>query len=141
MLVDLHTGYGERGKLHFFKIDNLNDRKLDELINIIYNGYEIVGGNTNSTDTNFYTATGSFAEYIYKLSKNKICIPMTYEFGTINSNKPLGQIKSLKIMVNENQCHQNGYKNLKDKIKIQKDIKELYSPSDNKWRTKVFKFK
>jgi len=137
LLIDLHTGYGEKGKLHFFKIDNLNNGRYDELVDEIYHGYDIVGGNAELTNTGFYAATGSFAGYIYKLSMDKICIPMTYEFGTINSHKSAGQIKSIEIMIKENQCYQYGFADIKDKEKVLRDFKKLYYPADKKWRLRV----
>ena len=63
--------------------------------------------------------------------------PMLIEFGTLDSQKTFGSIRSLHNMILENQGFQNGYKNERTEKKIKENLLEMYYPSNNAWRSKV----
>jgi hypothetical protein len=130
-VTDLHTGYGERGKLHLFPnpVDSLTKRRMENL----FTGYSIDWGDSKD----FYTVTGDFVGFVGNLNKEKVFIPMTFEYGTMNSQTTKGSLKSIKIMVLENQGNRFGYKKERDVLKIREDFMEMYNPSSQEWRTKV----
>lgn len=133
--IDLHTGYGKKNKLHFFKAFEIKDEKTKDKMDTIFSGYKLVGGKKKDQ---FYTVKGSFGEYIFKLcSSQQLCIPIAFEYGTNNSHKTMGQIKSLRIMIGENQCFHYGAMNSKDEKKINNCYKEMFFPTNTKWRNKV----
>lgn len=129
LAIDLHTGYGERGKLHFFPNppeDSLKKKQTEEL----FEGYSIDWGD----NADFYTITGDFSGYIGKLIPHKDYIPMTFEYGTMDSQKTMGSIRSIHNMILENQGVHYGYRKEKDQRKVEKNLLEMYYPSDSKWR-------
>jgi hypothetical protein len=62
---------------------------------------------------------------------------MTFEYGTMDSQTILGAIKSLHVMVLENQGFHYGYATKEDEIKIKQDLLEMYYPSSKAWRSEV----
>jgi len=131
LAIDLHTGYGARGKLHLFP--NPVDEDLKKQMETIFKGFQIDWGDSGD----FYTITGDFVSYIGKINKNKTFIPMTFEYGTMDSQTTMGSLKSIHIMILENQGQQYGYATDKDSLKVKKDIVEMYYPSSEAWRSNV----
>lgn len=130
--IDLHTGYGERGTAHLFP-NPIDDSNVKTNLENIFTGYKIDWGDSDD----FYTINGSFTDYIGKLLSDKYYLPMLFEYGTLNSQKTVGSVKSLQISILENQGTQFGYKSAKDSIKIKHDYMEMFNPSSEKWRTKI----
>lgn len=95
-LADLHTGYGQRGKLHLF-----GDRSpfIDQqYMNKIFKGLSVDYGQ----EKDFYAVTGGFTVFMAKLFHQKAKFAgIVFEFGTIDSHKTLGSLDSLYRMVNE----------------------------------------
>lgn len=124
LLVDLHTGYGERGKLHLFgdRSPFIDQNYMDE----VFQGLPIDYGQ----EKDFYAVTGGFTVFLAKLFHGKSKFAgVVFEFGTIDSQKPLGSLDSLYRMVNENQ-----------KALSQKDkelYREMFYPSSTEWREAV----
>jgi hypothetical protein len=130
--IDLHTGYGERGKMHLFP----NPAKSPEVktgIEKLYEGYQIDWGDTKD----FYTITGDFSDLIGKMFPDKLVIPMTLEFGTMDSQKTMGSLRSIQNMILENEGFHHGYKNKRSERKIKEWILEMYAPTSLVWRTMV----
>lgn len=116
LLVDLHTGYGKRGKLHLF--GNTSPFIDQNFMDKIFKGLSVDYGE----EKDFYAVTGGFTVFLAKLFHQKskyagIC----FEFGTIDSQKLSGSLESLYRMINED-----------------KDLfTELFYPSDPEWRKTV----
>lgn len=134
LALDLHTGYGERAKLHLFG-NATKDKKIKDATHKIFTGYQIDWGDS----ADFYTVTGDFTEYVGKLYPGKFYIPMTLEYGTMDSQTTSGSVRSIQNMILENQGHQYSYKSEEDKKEIQKMILEMYFPSSIEWRHKTMK--
>jgi len=130
--VDLHTGYGERGKMHLF-IDKPEDERVLNGIEKIFAGTKVDWGNSSD----FYTISGEYSVWVNHLVPNVLCIPMLFEFGTLNSQETFGSLKSMQIMIVENEGAHYGYKNEKNEIKAKHLFDELYYPSSPAWRSKV----
>lgn len=131
MAIDLHTGYGERGFMHLFP--NPVNSPLKEEMENLFHGYKIDWGDSDD----FYVVTGDFVNLIHQLNPDKKFIPMTLEFGTMDSQTTLGSIKSLQLNVAENQGFQFGYKTEHDQQEIRKQYKEMYFPSSPIWQSHV----
>lgn len=129
--LDLHTGFGERGKLHLFP--NPVEYTVRNRIETVFEGFNIDWGDTDD----FYTYTGDFSSYIGKINSDKIFIPMIFEYGTMNSQTTIGSIKSIHIMILENQGEQYGYESEEDRIKGKSDFLEMYFPSSEEWRNHI----
>lgn len=133
LTLDLHTGYGERGKLHFFP-NPLEDEKREKLENL-FQGYTIDWGDSDD----FYTVTGDFAGFIGITNQGKEFYPMLLEYGTLNSQTTMGSLKSIHVMILENQGHQHGYASAEDSIRVKQDFLEMYNPQSENWRNHVMK--
>jgi hypothetical protein len=131
--IDLHTGYGEKGKLHLFPntVGDVAKKQLED----IFAGYEIDWSDSDD----FYTVTGDFVDFMNILNKDKAFLPMTFEYGTMNSQTTKGSLKSIHIMILENQGNHYGYKKERDSLKVINDFVEMYNPSSAEWRTKIMK--
>lgn len=133
--IDLHTGYGERGKLYLFFPTKIEDPKIKSILESLFSGRTIDWGNTDD----FYTVTGDFSQFIGKLSPEALFFFMVFEYGTMNSQKTMGAIKSLHNMVVENQGFYYGYEDTEDEKKVKKKFIEMYYPSSNAWRSEIMK--
>lgn len=118
LLIDLHTGYGKKGKLHLFgdRSPFIDQKYMDE----VFHGQSVDYGQ----EKDFYTVTGGFTVFMAKLFHQKskfagIC----FEFGTIDSHKTLGSLDSLYRMVNEKNDRKN--------------FIEMFYPSSSEWRSSV----
>ncbi len=130
--IDLHTAYGERGTMHKF-IDKPEDEKVLKGIETIFKGEKIDWGSSDD----FYTINGEYIVWANSLVPDVQCIPMLFEFGTMDSQETFGSLKSMQIMIIENQGVHYGYKNEKNELKAKYLFDEMYYPSSNVWRSKV----
>lgn len=116
LLIDLHTGYGKRGKLHLF-----GDRSpfIDQTyMDSVFKGLPVEYGQ----EKDFYVISGGFTVFLAKLFLRKAKFAgVVFEFGTLNSHKPLGSMESLYRMVNEDK----------------KSFREMFYPSSPEWRVAV----
>lgn len=134
MALDIHTGYGERGKTHLFPI-KITDPKALEITEKLYSGTPVDWPDSKG----FYTVYGDFTELVQALAKDKLYLPMTLEYGTMNSQDLFGLVKSLQIMIMENQGMHQGYAQESDRSAITQELMEMYYPSSAPWRTVIIK--
>ena len=130
--IDLHTGYGERGKMHLFP----NPPKSEEIrkaTEALFAGYAIDWGDSKD----FYTISGDFTGMTQALHPGKLVVPMTLEYGTMDSQTTMGSLRSIQTMILENQGFQHGYRNDRSQRKIGSWIREMYYPSSAIWQTMV----
>ncbi len=130
--IDLHTGYGENGKLHLFP----NPPKSDAIraaTESLFAGHDIDWGDGDD----FYTITGEFTGLLGQFHPDKLVIPMTFEFGTLDSQTTMGSLVSIHNMILENQGHQHGYAREKSAQKVRERFREMYYPSSPLWRSLV----
>lgn len=128
--LDIHTGFGDRGKLHLFP-NPVNDPVLRKTMEQVFKGYEIDWGDSDQ----FYTVHGQYAEYVGNLLEDKTSIPMLMEFGTLNTGTTVGAVKSAHVSITENQGFHYGYKSENDKQKVKAGYYEMFYPPSEKWRT------
>ena len=133
-VMDLHTGYGERGKMHFFP----NPVRIPKNLlatRKVFEGYQVDWGDSGD----FYVTTGDFTDYIEKLFPEKVVIRMTAEYGTMDSQTTMGSIRSLKITIMENQSFNRGGKSGSDVAEAKANFREMYFPSAPEWRSAIMK--
>ncbi len=135
--IDIHTGYGERGKLHLIGLDRYPEPGILEYLQKLYPHQTIE--QASADDGDFYKIEGALFEHIFsKLRKKDVKVyPIAWEFGTNNNTKTLKSLESLRIIIGENQSYHYNTNNARSYRKITKDFRELFYPSDRKWRTKV----
>ncbi len=133
LLVDLHTGYGERGTAHLFPNAPKTDaiRKLTERV---FAGMTIDWGDTGD----FYTTYGDFSQYIGQLMPASTnYVPMVLEFGTLDSQTTRGSIDSIHRTILENQSYHYGCASESDCAAVRKTYREMFYPSSPAWRSRV----
>ena len=131
--IDLHTGYGRRGTLHFFP-DVITDERTLRALGEVFRGFPIDSGDRDS----FYRITGEFVSHIGKLvPADRLFLPMTFEFGTVNNHKRAGSIFSLHRIVLENRLAHYGAVDEKTAESIRKRFLREFFPPSSKWRAGV----
>ncbi len=130
--VDLHTGYGERGKMHLF-LNPIENKQVMTGLQYIFKDEQIDWG----TNEDFYMINGEYVQLVNQSANGAMCIPMRFEFGTLDSQTILGSLKSIQIMISENQGAHFGFNDQKSAEKVKHDFLEMYYPSSPEWRSKV----
>lgn len=132
--VDLHTGYGERGKAHLFPNTPPNN-EVRELTEKLFKGYRIdwPGGD-------FYSTYGDFSAYIGLIQEKSVkYVPMVFEYGVLDSQTTKGSLVSIHRVILENQAIHYGCVSEEDCAKIKADFREAYYPASPSWRSKVMR--
>lgn len=140
LLIDMHTGYGERGTLHLFP-NPPKDKDKKVKLEKLFHGYRIDWGDSDD----FYTVTGDFSDFIGKIfkknsefKKSEISYyPMTFEYGTLDSQNTAGSLRSIRNMIRENQGYHHGYADLHSKEISLYNFREMFYPSSTNWRNHV----
>ncbi len=131
-IIDLHTGYGERGKTHLFP-NPIEDQEEKERTKWVFEGFAIDFGDTEG----FYTTNGDFLDYNRKIMKGKTYINMVLEYGTMDSQTTLGSVKSVHNMIIENQGYFYGYESEEDEAIVKDRFIEMFYPSSEEWRSMI----
>ena len=136
LVIDLHTGYGERGKLHLLP-GAVQDTERKALLERMFKDFTI---DWPSTKNEFIIVRGSFRDYVGNLiADDKKYIGTVFEFGTLDSHKTVGSIRSLHNIILENQGFHHGYKNDKKEKIVKKRFREMFFPSSEIWRSQIMK--
>lgn len=138
-IIDLHTGYGERAKLHLLagKAAEPNSQALLK----VFSRDQIDFADKKK----FYAVQGEMLAYFV----NRIRHPqhqgpvpetsaVTFEYGTLDSQKLTGSIESLRRMILENQNFQHPGDERSAK-EIHDLFREMFYPSAPEWRAAVLK--
>jgi len=130
--IDLHTGYGEIGKLHLFA-NPVDNEDLKTYTTNVFEGFDIDWGDSDD----FYTVSGDFCTFLGDINPEATFISMPFEFGTLNSQETFGSLHSIQKTILENQGIQHNFKNDKQEEKIKSSFVEMYYPSEPEWRSYV----
>jgi hypothetical protein len=60
---------------------------------------------------------------------------MVFEFGTMNSQKTFGSLKSLQYSMMENQGRQYGFYSIKDSLEVMQNYRNLFFADEVRWRS------
>ncbi len=130
--IDLHTGYGERAKLHLLANDSKSES--GKKIQSLFANNPIDFGDQKS----FYKTTGDLLTYLLlKNNTTQQVQGVVFEFGTMDSQNTLGSIESLRRMVVENQGYNNGYSDQESQKEAEELFSNLFFPQELEWKTKV----
>jgi hypothetical protein len=131
-LMDLHTGYGERGKLHYF--GDAGPRS-GEAMKTVFEGFPIDSAETNP---DFYATNGDMVVWLGGiLPETTTYIGTTLEYGTLDSQTKIGGIRSLQRMRLENQGFQFGFSSERTKRGVLQRFADMFDPPDSQWRAKI----
>jgi hypothetical protein len=135
-LIDLHTGLGKRGKLHYLP-GYAQSPNNSALLEQLFEDYTIDWPNTGKE---FYIPTGLFRQYVGNLvSPDKKFIRVAFEYGTLNSQHIIGASRSLHNMIIENQGFHHGYETSKAERLVKHRFREMFFPSSEIWRSQIMK--
>ncbi len=131
--IDLHTGYGERGQLHLLANDSR--ASSSPLLQKMFPNKKIDFGDQK----NFYKTDGDMVTYLnLKSTPARPVLAIAFEYGTMDSQKTLGSVESLRRMVIENQLYQNGATDSSAEIEVRRLFKEMFFPQDENWKLTIF---
>lgn len=132
LLLDLHTGFGERGRLHLFPDEA--DEPTRAATETVFAGHPIDW----PAKEDFYSVTGSFSVCVGQMLPEKAAyIPMVLEYGTLDSQTTGGSIESIRRVILENQGFHFGFARESDAERTRRLYREMFFPSSGKWRTKI----
>lgn len=138
VLFDLHTGLGDRARLHLLTgdVDGCVDPKL--FAEIFHPGDDReVYDFTPADSEGFYQTHGATNNIFPELAKpgQRICA-MTMEFGTLGHDLD-AQLSSLNQWLLEHQGSLYGYATPALSEKVRADYLEKFFPADPEWRRRV----
>lgn len=133
LLIDIHTGYGERGRLHY--LANASNSEDAQSLKSIFPKNNIDFGD----DKEFYQVSGDITSFFQKKysSPERKAYALAFEFGTLDSQKTLGSIDSLYRMIKENQGFHHQYKTKDDQKVLETIFLDMFYPKDFTWRDQV----
>ena len=106
---------------------------MRKLTNDLFAGYKLDWGD----EEGFYTNYGDFTVYMGELVPDSVYVPMTFEYGTMDSQTTMGSLLSVRNMILENQGFHYGYKTERDEKEVKGNFMEMYYPTAESWRTSV----
>lgn len=130
--IDLHTGYGSRGKLHLLT-DTEPTQNVERLQTLFP---ETPLDYTSKTD--FYVTSGDLNGYLVREYPKKFT-SVVFEYGTLDSQKTSGSIESLRRMVVENQVFFKNQDGIPFQVggssnaQAQNDFFRLFRPDEKDW--------
>jgi hypothetical protein len=139
ILLDLHTGLGERYELHMIPGDTpeaTNPSLLDRLFGPLFASPTMARPfiYTPSDAKGFYETLGDMNRVLASLARpDQICLSLTFEFGTLG-NGGLSKVDTLFRVYLENQAYQSGCVSEAVRRKVDHLFSELFFPSEEKWR-------
>lgn len=138
IVLDLHTGLGDRGVLHLITGDTEEDLLAStglQFMTFLKNRSDL--RLTTASTPGFYKTTGDLLQYTHSLknSEQKL-IGLTLEYGTMGSGL-LSQLRSLNRMIMENQGFHHGYESPRLEQDIQHHFRDLFYPKEELWKGQV----
>jgi hypothetical protein len=133
LAIDLHTGYGSRRMLHLFP-NPVDDPDIKAKTEEVFAGHVIDWGDSDD----FYTISGAFTDaFLKKINPASTFLYMLFEWGTMDSQKTFGSLKSIQRVINENQGYHFGYKSARHQQKIESEYVDMYYSNSEAWRSEV----
>ena len=141
LTIDLHTGYGEKGRLHLLS-NHFNSLTADQNKSHKNRLIDIFSEKSInfSDEKKFYNVNGEMLGYLNYLNVQNPAINsavVTFEYGTLDSQNTFGSIESLRRMVLENQNHWHGRNESESSLKIKSQFEDMFNPQDTRWRKQI----
>lgn len=134
LLIDMHTGYGPKYQMCLVNSPG-EGREAGQLMEDFQ--YPLA---RKANPEQFYIMQGDMVDWTYTFRESAGLrgeyYAVAFEFGTIGDTIP-HEIISLWNMVFENQYYRNGSITKQTKNKIKDIFREMFSPSEKRWRKKA----
>jgi hypothetical protein len=131
---DLHTGLGEKNRLHLLT-GATEESRNERLLKLLVHGeedrafYEF----TEMTEPGFYRTVGDINTLMPVLTPGAEVLSLTLEFATLG-NGLTAKLDTLERLRLENQGFISGYANEASELIVKRKFAELFAPTDSKWR-------
>ncbi len=134
LLLDMHTGYGPRYQMSLVN-SPLEPTGSEELARRFE--YPLV---VKADPSEFYSMQGDMIDFVYALVQEDLpdrrLYATSFEFGTLGDSF-LAALRSLRIMITENQLYWHGTQNQRVQERIARDFDDLFAPTEDRWRIKA----
>lgn len=134
--IDLHSGVGKRSYMHLMTNPSSGD-EYKKMVESVFVDHPLEWPDAPGGD--FYQTNGDFTTWIETLAKPRQAVAITVEFGTLDSQTIAGAIKSMRIMITENQGYWNGYERSEDERLLKEEVREMFYPTSRVWRSEVIR--
>lgn len=132
LLLDIHTGYGEKDGLVFIQ-NAAPGSAEDRNISRIAGDLPLMRETTNG----FYRTAGDFTDFPGRVFPEKVIYPLTLEIGTTGNMNLRGAITSSFLVVAENRIHHHGSVFASNRLKVKERFLRLFYPSRAEWKRRV----
>ena len=137
MVIDFHTGLGEKGHLHLILSGRESAEEKKKIAELFKKGVSEKSYEVNTGDSEgFYFTNGDYLAFARKLNPEAKIIAFAAEYGTMGLSLPQ-QIQTISRLVLENQGHWQGYGSDEAKAKTQKHLLDLFTPNEKDWWVSV----
>lgn len=138
VLLDLHTGLGDRGRLHLLTGDtegSVHPELFRELFDV--QADQAVYAFTPAEEEGFYKTLGATNNIFPELARKdqRVCA-LTMEYGTLGHDLS-AQLESLTRWLLEEQGLVHGFKNAALERKVRAEYLEKFYPADPAWKASV----
>jgi hypothetical protein len=138
LILDLHTGLGDRGTLHLITVDS--EKHVSETMGPAFFKNLLARQDlklTTASTPGFYKTHGDLLDFGHHLTKpGQKYLGLTLEYGTEGSGM-VAQLRSLNRMILENQGFQHGYTTPRIEKEIKKSFRDLFYPQEESWKAQV----
>jgi len=132
LLLDIHTGYGEKDGLIFIQ-NAAPGSAEDKNIARIAGDVPLLRESTNG----FYRTAGDFTDFPGRVFPKKEIYPLTLEIGTDGNMNLRGAITSSFLVVAENRIHHHGCMFASNRTKVKEKFLRLFYPARDDWKRAI----
>ncbi|TGK07854.1 DUF2817 domain-containing protein [Leptospira semungkisensis] len=131
LVLDFHTGYGERNGLSLMQNAPAGSKE-DKNLRKVFGDFGLL---LNEGEEDFYRTSGDFTDFFGKIfNKEKDFFPITVELGTNGNMSLTGALKGSFLMISENRIRFKGSKSESSANRIKEEFREMFYPSREDWR-------
>jgi hypothetical protein len=144
LFLDFHTGLGNDGELAVIKGIHPSDELLREFSGLLRDRQKDGIVVRSGEDQGFFPTSGDVIDFAPTLAgpvpgaSDSRMLAVTMEYGTMGAGTA-SQLRSASRMILENQAHFNGCATADECAVVRDDFRELFNPSDPRWRLKVMR--
>ncbi|HNO24554.1 MAG TPA: M14 family metallopeptidase [Leptospiraceae bacterium] len=135
LVLDIHTGYGDSGKIYLFQnsppgsSEDKNIRKISDSLPLLRPDSE-----------GYYRTAGDFIDFPGRIfPAGKRLFPLTFEIGSCDNLRMAGVLRSSFITVAENRIYHHGALLPWTEKRIKRKFLRLFYPESEEWRKKVLR--
>lgn len=130
IFIDIHTGFGPKYQMSI--VHGPAEKRPKEMLQKAFD-YPLI---QNADGNDFYRISGDMINYLNEKINPDTDYATCFEFGTIGEGF-LDQLKSLRIMLFENDVFHLHGPTEKIYQKVKEEFEALYMPDEEKWQQKV----